>query len=381
MKRTRFVAIGGFLGAGKTTTVLKALEALHKRGLTGAYIANDQGEALVDTALAKASRVEVDEVLGGCFCCRFNALAATAARLAETLQPDVILAEAVGSCTDLIATVINPLKMYHARRFEIAPYTVVVDPGRYYKINSGEINANQLNARSPEAQDNVAYLFNKQLEEAQLVVLNKLDLLPVEMLPTLTRQLQAHAPRADIVSYSAHSGSNLEELLGRWLSETSSQGQALELDYDLYAAAEADLAWLNLGLSITAAEGGFQPTAWVRRLLTNLGAALDEAQANIGHVKATLATEHGFTKASLIQNGAEVQITHTQTALAIRGDALINARAQIEPVLLEKRLRDAIEKTNAVYKVQSRITHLETFRPARPEPTYRLEHDGRQLLR
>jgi G3E family GTPase len=371
MKRTRFVAIGGFLGAGKTTTVLKALEALRTRGLTGAYIANDQGEALVDTALAKASKVEVDEVLGGCFCCRFDELAATAVRLAETLQPDVILAEAVGSCTDLIATVVNPLKMYHARRFEIAPYTVVVDPGRYH-----EINANNL-----EAQGNVAYLFNKQIEEAQLVALNKLDLLPVGVLPTLTRQLHTHAPGADIVSYSAHSGSNLEELLGRWLGETSSQGQALELDYDVYAAAEADLAWLNLALSVTGVEGGFQPTAWVQRLLTNLGAALDEAQANIGHVKATLATENGFTKASLIQNGGEVHITHTQTALAMRGDALINARAQIEPALLEKRLRDAIEKTNAVYKVQSRITHLETFRPARPEPTYRLEHGERQLLR
>lgn len=376
MKRTRFVAVGGFLGAGKTTTVLKALEALHTRGLTGAYIANDQGEVLVDTALARASHVHVDEVLGGCFCCRFDELAATAVQLAETLQPDVILAEAVGSCTDLIATVVNPLKMYHARRFEIAPYTVVVDPGRY-----SEINANEINANNPEARGNVAYLFNKQLEEAQLVALNKLDLLPEGMLPTLTRQLQTHAPRADIISYSAHSGSNLEELLGRWLGEASSQGRALELDYDVYAAAEADLAWLNLALSVTGVEGGFQPRAWVQQLLTNLGAALDEAQANIGHVKATLTTEHGFTKASLIQNGGKVHITHTQTALAIRGDALINARAQIEPALLEKRLRDAIEKTNAVYKVQSRVTHLETFRPARPEPTYRLEHDGRQLLR
>ena len=367
MKRTRFVAIGGFLGAGKTTTVLRSLEILRARGLKGVYIANDQGEGLVDTAFAREAQAETEEIIGGCFCCRFDDLIGTATRIAETSQPDVILAEAVGSCTDLIATVINPIKMRHARRFDVAPYTVVVDPERYAELN---------NSREG---DELRYLFGKQLEEAQIIALNKTDLLSGEDLGKLTGKLQTLSPRADVIAYSAQVGIHLDNLVDRWLGETSSEARALELSYDIYARAEAGLAWLNAEVNIEASSESFRPTAWVQDLLGGLAKLLDETGSRIGHLKVSFETDTGFTKASVIGNGSEVHFSRVQPVPASVGKVLINARAELEPEQLATLLKDALNQADIATKVTSQLFRLDVFSPSRPEPAHRLEYDGRPL--
>jgi hypothetical protein len=47
----------------------------------------------------------VGEVAGACFCCNFNELTSTVEQLGSDQRPEIILAEPVGSCTDLVATV------------------------------------------------------------------------------------------------------------------------------------------------------------------------------------------------------------------------------------------------------------------------------------
>ena len=108
-ERPHLILVGGFLGAGKTTLILAAARLLADRGLRSAIILNDQGESLVDTELARSSGFDAAEVTGGCFCCRFSELM----RIADQLRahsPDVIFAEPVGSCTDLSATILQPIQ-------------------------------------------------------------------------------------------------------------------------------------------------------------------------------------------------------------------------------------------------------------------------------
>ncbi|MEI9970674.1 MAG: GTP-binding protein [Ignavibacteriota bacterium] len=119
--------MGGFLGAGKTTLILTAARLLQQRGLRASVILNDQGGDLVDTHYASAMGVDCDQVTGGCFCCRFPDLVDAANRLLE-FQPDVIFAEAVGSCTDIVATTLRPLTREYRDRFTVAPLTVVLHP-------------------------------------------------------------------------------------------------------------------------------------------------------------------------------------------------------------------------------------------------------------
>ena len=70
----RYIMVGGFLGAGKTTTLIRLAEKLQAEGKKVGLITNDQAADLVDTALVKSGNFPVEEIAGGCFCCRFNSL-------------------------------------------------------------------------------------------------------------------------------------------------------------------------------------------------------------------------------------------------------------------------------------------------------------------
>src|SRR5258707_14340696 len=117
----RYIMIGGFLGAGKTTAVIRLARWLTDQGLRVGLITNDQGSRLVDTNLLNARGFPVEEIPGGCFCCRFNSLVEAAKRLSAAIRPEVFIAEPVGSCTDLVATVTYPLRKLYAANFSIAP--------------------------------------------------------------------------------------------------------------------------------------------------------------------------------------------------------------------------------------------------------------------
>ena len=130
MAEARYIMVGGFLGAGKTTLLAAAAERLAAQGKRVALVTNDQAANLVDTAVLKEKGLSVDEVSGGCFCCKFDALIGAMDHLVDAGQPNVLLGEPVGSCTDLSATVMQPLKALHRDRYQLAPLSVLVDPDR-----------------------------------------------------------------------------------------------------------------------------------------------------------------------------------------------------------------------------------------------------------
>jgi len=103
---------------------------LLRNGARMGLLTNDQAADLVDTGLLKLHGFDVGEVSGGCFCCRFGDLVDAAERLLDQLQPNVLLGEPVGSCTDISATVLQPLKDMYGDRFTLAPFSVLVDPLR-----------------------------------------------------------------------------------------------------------------------------------------------------------------------------------------------------------------------------------------------------------
>src|SRR6266403_3434412 len=103
--KAQYLLVGGFLGAGKTTAILQLARLLYQNGKTVGLISNDQSYGLVDTKMFKSAGFPVEEITGGCFCCKFNSLVEASEKLASQSAPDVFIAEPVGSCTDLKATV------------------------------------------------------------------------------------------------------------------------------------------------------------------------------------------------------------------------------------------------------------------------------------
>ena len=132
--KARCVMVGGFLGAGKTTSIAKLAQWLRSKGLRVGLITNDQGSHLVDTTMLVARGFSVKEIPGGCFCCRFNSLVDAAKLLTAECRPEVFIAEPVGSCTDLVATVSYPMRELYGTDYTIAPLSVLVDPIRALRV-------------------------------------------------------------------------------------------------------------------------------------------------------------------------------------------------------------------------------------------------------
>src|SRR5919109_480290 len=134
MSTLRFIMVGGFLGAGKTTTLARLARFYMSRGQKVGIVTNDQAQDLVDTHNLREQGFPVEEVAGACFCCKFNELMDRVGSLQTAQRPDVILAEPVGSCTDLVATVVQPLKDLYAGQFVVAPYAVLFKPSHGTRI-------------------------------------------------------------------------------------------------------------------------------------------------------------------------------------------------------------------------------------------------------
>src|SRR5262245_2444728 len=204
MKRLRFIMVGGFLGAGKTTTLARLARFYMDRGQRVGLVTNDQAQDLVDTNSLRAQGFPVQEVPGACFCCKFNDLVETVQQLCTAERPDVILAEPVGSCTDLVATVVQPLKDLYGQRFQVAPYPVLFKPSHGLRILRNQADA----GFSPKA----AYIFKKQLEEADAIVINRIDELTPDDLAELVRRVGADYPGVPILRISARTGAGFESL-------------------------------------------------------------------------------------------------------------------------------------------------------------------------
>ncbi len=246
--RSRYVMIGGFLGAGKTTCIAKLARQLTTAGLKVGLITNDQGSELVDTAMLRSRGFATEEIPGGCFCCRFNSLVDAADRLTRINRPDVFIAEPVGSCTDLVATVTYPLRRMYGDNFAIAPLSVLVDPVRAQRIFGL--------AEGGKFSEKVRYIYRKQLEEADLIIINKREVLEAVPLAQLTAKLSAEFPRAEIHAVSARGGEGLDEWFARLASAEQPGGETMAVDYEIYADGEALLGWLNCTVALAAA-GGF----------------------------------------------------------------------------------------------------------------------------
>jgi len=149
--------VAGFLGAGKTTTVRAWMEQNAGRE-RAAVIVNDFGEAGIDGALladALPGDIPVVNIPGGCVCCTAPAgLAQAVATVLDTVRPDRVFIEPSGlarpqDVVDMLSR--GPLRA----RVALGPTIVVVDP-----------------AVPPAA------LSDAQLEAADVLVLNRVDLAP-----------------------------------------------------------------------------------------------------------------------------------------------------------------------------------------------------------
>jgi Ni2+-binding GTPase involved in maturation of urease and hydrogenase len=362
-KPVRIVLVGGFLGAGKTTALGALARSLSQAGLKAGFITNDQAPDLVDTAMLRRMDMPIAEVAGGCFCCRFSDLL-DAAESVLASEPDVLLCEAVGSCTDMTATVLLPLRYFYRDQFEIAPFTVLVDPER----------VREQGASSPFAPE-VGYIFGKQLEEADLILLNKSDRLSPDESDALARELTERYGKS-VIRASALRGDGIDEWRMRLMGEAPERRSLLaDLDYDAYAQGEAVLAWLNATVHLKG-NPTFDPAAVARETLESLRAECARSGAEIAHLKLALNDGGPIAWGNVTRTGEAPSYGGTDAGPAASATLLLNARIEMSPSRLDEAAERAIRAAARSAGADIEIEALRSFSPSYPQPPYRMTEEA-----
>ncbi len=364
--KARYIMIGGFLGAGKTTAIAEFARRLSDAGVRVGLISNDQSTGLVDTGVLRSRGFSVEEIAGGCFCCRFDSLLEASTKLSETVAPDVFLAEPVGSCTDLIATVSYPLRRIYGERFTIAPLSVLVDPlraARIFGLESGR-----------PFSEKVVYIYSKQLEEADVIVLNKCDSIDEDLRERLSATLAERFPHAMIFCSSVQEQSGLDAWFDHLLrEENDGLRPTMDVDYARYGEGEALLGWLNSTIRV-ASDTGFVPDALLLTLATAIQQATDDAGGEIAHLKMTLDSgdiSGRLSAVSLVRSDGVPELRESVTEDVTEGELILNLRAEADPALLKTIVERVVQDVVLSQGVSLTIGHLESFRPGMPTPVHR----------
>ncbi|MDG2382375.1 MAG: GTP-binding protein [Pirellulaceae bacterium] len=363
MSRTKFIMIGGFLGAGKTTAIARLAKHYTAQGQKVGLITNDQANGLVDTQALRAQGFHVGEVPGACFCCKFDDLLSTIDGLKKEHHPDIVITEPVGSCTDLVATVIEPLRRFHDGNYQIAPLTVLLKPEHGAKILSGD----GASGFSPQA----AYIFLKQMEEADLIAINKIDKLSEDQKQQLKRQVEQRFPDKTVTMVSGKDGTGFDRLTQTLEESSPLRKRMMDVDYQRYAEGEAELGWLNASYELTAKnQDSFSIDRVVVELMQTIRDNLLATGAEPAHLKILCQSNDKFAVSNLVGSDVDVELSIASHASVPTATLFVNARAVVTPNQLEASISDSVATLAEV--TPTRIS-LQSFSPAAPVPTHRVQ--------
>ena len=250
----------------------------------------------------------------------------------------------------------------------MAPVSVLVDPIRALRVFGVE--------KGGSFSEKVLYIYNKQLEEADLVVISKCDLLDSARLASLRAAIAARFPGKEILAVSPRDGINLDAWFAKIASEEQAVGKAMAVDYTIYADGEALLGWLNCTVLLSAKEA-FDGDRFLKELAGEVQTRLRAEGAEVAHLKMTLSPEGGLGGigvVNLVRNDFVPELSMSLEAPVERGQIIINLRAEAAPALLGRVVRQSVEAAaSGVATLEAQLDHLEHFRPGKPTPTHRFE--------
>ena len=360
--KPRIILVGGFLGAGKTTLIGALVGRLRAAGRACGVVTNDQAAGLVDTALANAAGGTVAEVAGGCFCCKLEELVDRLRTVSGALGDEggapVIVAEPVGSCTDLVATVLLPLERTYAVEYALSPLSVVLDGRRALASLGGRKLPGMFSK-------DVGYIYRKQIEEAEILVVNKIDLLAEADLEDLLARLEREYPGKEVFTISAQGGQGVDGWVERVMAGRAAPQRLMEVDYVRYAIGEAELGWLNAEGAVRG-DGG-SGDKWLLELAKGIAGKLGDEGYEVAHFKMALKDPAGrLGTVNQVISGMAPEISRSFGGALEFGELTVNLRAQGEP----GRLREIVLR--ALEPWAEGEFDIAAFRPGEPQPTARV---------
>lgn len=354
--------VGGFLGSGKTTAITNSCKVLISRGINASVITNDQGNYLVDSLFINQADIATGEVTGGCFCCNYDELDSQISTLKTEVNPDVIFTETVGSCTDLVATVLKPLLLYRDSDIEEVTFSSFTD--------SRLLLMHLQNQDLPFAYE-TRYIWEKQIEEAEILVINKVDLLSPEESVAIKKLAREAYPSKKLLFQNSLSNASVSDWI-EVISKTSGKKShhSIDIDYDIYGAGEANLAWLDEEIEFRAGDQSALVVA--SSFIDRLTGRIMENNYPIGHLKFLLSygsTSHKISFTTLAEKNKQVIDTTEKVGIV---HLIVNARIQSTPEQLRQLVVDELAPLESMGNLQVLEKCVSCFSPGFPKPLHRV---------
>jgi len=359
--------VGGFLGSGKTTAILEAARLLMERGQRVGIITNEQGKHLVDTGFLRSGGLPALEVTGGCICCHLDDFADRVEEITAKFNPQVLFAESVGSCADLVATVVKPLVDYRKTSAQPASLSVFSD---------SRLLLRYLRGQELPFSDSVIYIFEKQIEETNLLIANKIDLLTEADNHNLMKLAAEKYPDKTIRPQNSLDPAEVAGWLALIQTDNHALPQAsLDIDYDAYADGETRFTWVDRELLVSSSVASqiSQLGVWIKAIVKKL----TSNEIRIAHLKILIKDHRSSVKISLtgmdeITEKMESQLVQLSQLKGTKFEVLINLMAEGDQVAVESAL-DAIimqipKNAKFTVKKSSGFTRV----PDKPKPTLRI---------
>ena len=338
----KFAVFSGFLGSGKTTTMMALTQYYTAQHAKAAMISNDLGHGvtLADNRLAQLCGCRASEITDDCICYVNEQLAD---RLNAYFDEgcELVVSDIPGFGVGALEHVYHGLTEKFPGRFELAPFTVLVEPRTVELMRSGQSG-------------DQAYLYHTQLVEADLIVLNKCDLLTSSAREADLAWLSEQYPQAQVIAISALWKEGLEEL-----SQALVQGKASMRRPDIGYGGEAfqfamsKISEFYLQYHAMVCCNDFDGNAYLRAIAAQVREEIQRADYLIPHLKLLAWEPEGdFGKVDLIGTDREIEITHRFEHPCVEIAVLLNTTAACPVEKLEEIVVNAVRTVSDAYQLE-----------------------------
>ncbi|MCF7832838.1 MAG: hypothetical protein K9N05_04590 [Candidatus Marinimicrobia bacterium] len=304
--------VSGFLGSGKTTSIITLCKHLMQKGKKVAVVTNDQGKYLVDTAFFRASDIPATEVQSGCFCSNYQDLVEQLDELCVRVGPDVVFAESIGSAGNLVGTVLQPL--LNTSKYTPSSLSAIVDARLFLRL---------LHDEPLPFSDSVSATFRSQLNESDLLIINKIDLLSSDDIKEIKFKINEHFPDKKYLFQSAFSTSDIQNWYNNIRVLKVSEMKDSGLNSQLHQRALLRLKWMERVYDLKSKNNVFDE---IHNIIDTMLKRLSGTPRAIAHIKAYIEYNGKYLKigiTSLNENDWQDQL---HDLFAHSAKVIINAR-------------------------------------------------------
>lgn len=348
----KFGVFSGFLGSGKTTTMMALTKYFTEHYGKAAMISNDLGgQGLADNRLANLSGCSASELTGTCICYQTQNLVDRLDRLFDEDGCELVLSDIPGFGIGALDHVYHTLAKDYPDRFTLAPFTVVCEPQTVKRL-------------SANGDGDMEYILKSQLKEADLIVLNKCDLVSAQERENMLAFLKKEYPHADTAAISAFTGEGLDELSQKLLKGCASMHKP-DLGYggEQFLSAIGSFSEYNIQYYAVVCCETFDGNEYLRNMAEKIREKIATVYGGeIPHMKLLAWEPEGdYAKVDILGVNREIESVKSFSNPCREIAVIINTSAVCKSEVLDRLVTETVETMSEQYQLSIMIYKKECF--------------------